>query len=100
MVESSAVGSRWWCDGGLLASCLAAFVGVDFPRVVRVVEGPFGGEGEVLGDGLAEIVGDLSDEPSVELVALAYRVGGRPLDPPVRVCDLLLVLRRVSAGCV
>ena len=83
-----------------MSSCLAALVGVDFPRVVGVFEGPFGGEGKVLGDGSAEVVGDLPDEPSVELVAVACRVGGGPPGPAVRGGDTLVCGFGASHSCV
>ena len=105
MVEFDAIGVCWRGDGGLLSAQLAALVGVDFPRVVRVLARPFGGEGEVLVDGFAEVVGNVVDKPSVELVAFARRVGGGALDPSVRVVDLLRVRClasscRVEADCV
>ena len=90
----------WRGDGGLLPSCLAAFVGVDFPRVVGVFEGPFGGEGEVLGDEFAEVVGVLPDEPSVEPVAVACRVGGGAPGPAVRGREILVCGFGTSLSCV
>ena len=100
MAEFDAVGSRWRSNRGLLSSCLAAFVGVDFPGVVGVFEGPFGGEGEVLGDGFAEVVGGVAGEPSVELVAVAYRVGGGSFGPAVRGGDILVFGFGACFACV
>ena len=75
LVESDAAGAVWRGDGGGFVAELAAFVWVDSPGGVGGFAGPFGGEGEVFGDGLAEVVGDFVDKPSVELVAAAGRVG-------------------------
>ena len=57
-------------DGHVLAAEHVAFFGVQGPVVVHL--GPVGGQGDVAGDGLTEVVGDLGvvasvfDEPSVE----------------------------------
>ena len=47
-------------------------------------------EGEVLGDGLAEVVGDFVNEPSIELVAFSHRIWRGPLHPPVRIGNTLV----------
>lgn len=61
---------------------------------------PFGGEGEVVCDGVAEIAGDLSDEPSVEKIAFTHWIGRRSFRPAIRVGDLLWVRCRASfANC-
>ena len=61
---------------------------------------PFGGEGEVVCDGVAEIAGDLSDEPSVEKIAFTHWIGRRSLRPAIRVGDLLWVrCRAFFANC-
>ena len=86
-------------DGGFPAQ-LAALVGADAPRIVSAFLGPFGGQGQVPGDGLAEIVGDLPDEPSVEQEALARRVGGGPLHSPIRSSELLVCWFGFSAARV
>ena len=51
--------------------------------------GPLGGEGQIAGDWLVEVVGDrsIADEPSVEEVAVLGRVG-RPYCA-LAVCDCL-----------
>lgn len=61
---------------------------------------PFDGEGEVVCDGVAEIAGDLSDEPSVGKIAFTHWIGRRSLHPAIRVGDLLWVRCRASfANC-
>ena len=70
-------------DGGGFPAQLAALIGADAPRAVPACGRPVGGQGQVLVDGLAEIIGDLPDEPSVEQEALARRVGGGALHPAV-----------------
>ena len=75
MAESDSLAGVWRGDGSGFVAKLAAPVGVDPPRVVLCVGRPVGGESEVLGDGLAEIVGDIADEPSVKLVAFTHWVG-------------------------
>ena len=62
-------------DGRGFVAQLVALVGADAPLVVLFGGCPVGGEGEVLGDRLAEVVGDFAYEPSVELVAFSFRVG-------------------------
>ena len=75
LAESDALaGLVWRNDGGGSAAQLAALVRADAPRAVPAFS-PFGGQGQVLGDGLAEIVGDAAGEPSVEQEAFARRVG-------------------------
>ena len=71
LVEPDAASGRWRGDGGGFLTELAALVGVGAPGGVGVFAGPFGGEGEILGDGLAEVLGDVAGELSVELVAFA-----------------------------
>ena len=70
-------------DGGGFPAQLAALIGADAPRAVPACRRPSGGQGQVLVDGPAEIVGDLPDEPSVEQETVTRRVGGRPLHPAV-----------------
>ena len=77
--------AEWRSDGGLLPAELATLVGVDVPCAWR----PVGGENEILGDGFAEVVGDVAGEPAVEQVAFTHRVGRGALDSSVRVEDLL-----------
>ena len=96
LVEPDAASGYWWGDGGGFLTELAALVGVDSPGGVGVFAGPFGGEGEILGDGPAEIVGDVAGEPSVELVAFARRVGGGALDSAVDWLDVLVLRGRAS----
>ena len=50
-----------------------------------------GGKGEIFSDGLAEVVGDFTNEPPVELVTFTHRVRRRPLNPAIRIGDLLWV---------
>ena len=100
LVEFDAVGVGWRSDGGFLSAQLAALVGVDAPRVAGAFACPVGGEGEVVGDRFAEVVGDFTDEPSVELVAFARRIGRRPLDPAVWVGDILVPGFGVSSVCL
>ena len=100
MAESYASAGVWRGDAGGVAAQLAALAGAYAPRVVPVFGRPFGGEGEVLGDGLAEVVGDFPDEPSVEQVAFSHRVGGGPLHPAVRVGYLLGFGCPASLGCI
>ena len=57
-----------------------------------------GGKGEILSDGLAEVVGDFTNEPPVELVTFTHRVRRRPLNPAIRIGDLLLVRCFASFG--
>ena len=90
MAEPDASAGVWRGDGGGVAAQLAALAGAYAPRVVPVFGRPFGGEGEVLGDGLAEVIGDFPDEPSVEQVAFKRRVGGGPLHPAVRGSEILV----------
>ena len=92
LVEFDAL-AGWGGDGGLLSAELAALVGVDGPSAWR----PVGGENEVLGDGLAEVVGDVAGEPSVELVAFACRVRGGPLHPAVWGGEILICWFGVSS---
>ena len=75
-----------------------ALVGVYSPRFVWVLVCPFGGEGEVVCDGVAEIAGDLSDEPSVGKIAFTHWIGRRSLRPAIRVGDLLWVRCRASSA--
>ena len=75
LAEPDAAGAVWWGDGGGFVAELAALVGADPPGGVGGFAGPFGVEGEVFCDGFAEVVGDFANEPSVELVAAAGRVG-------------------------
>ena len=84
MVEFNAAGTVWRGDGGGFVAQLAAPVGVDGPRGSGVFTGPVGGERDVFSDGFAEVVGGVAGEPSVELVAVAYRVGGGSFGPAVR----------------
>ena len=100
LAEPDASAGVWRGDSGLLPAHLAALVWVDSPRVVGVLACPFGGEGEVFCDGFAEVVGDFANEPSVEQVAFARRVGRRSLHSTVRVGDLLQVRRLASSCCV
>ena len=100
MVEFNAAGTVWRGDGGGFVAQLAAPVGADGPRGSGVFTGPVGGERDVFSDGCAEVVGDLPGEPSVELVAVAGRIGGGPLGPAVRVGDLLVFGLGVSLSCV
>ena len=83
LVEFDAADAGWRGDGGGLVAQLATLIGIDLPRVVGVFARPLGGQGQILGDGPAEIVGDLVDEPSVEQIAFARRVGGGALHPAV-----------------
>ena len=97
LAESDALaGLVWRNDGGGFPAQLAALVGADAPLVVLAF-GPLGGEGEVLVDGLAEVVGDAAGEPSVEQEAFARRVGCGPLHPAQRVGHLLRVRFRASS---
>ena len=59
-----------------------------------------GSKSEVLGYRPAEVVGDIVDEPSVELVTSTLRVGGGPLHPTVGVVDLLGLGCLASSGCI
>ena len=97
--DASAVAVRRG-DGGGFAAKLAALVWADLPCVVPAFGRPLGGQGQVLVNGLAEVVGHVADEPSVELVAFARRIGGGPLHPAVRGRDLLVSWFGVSAVCV
>ena len=101
MAEPDALaGAVWRGDGGGFPAQLTTFVGADTPRVVRVLACPFGGEGEVACDGLAEVIRDFANEPPVELVAFTYGVGRRPFRSAIRVGDLLRVRCRASFACI
>ena len=78
-------GVFWRDDGGGFPAQLAALIGADAPLGFPAFRRPLGGQGQVLVDGSAEIVGDLPDEPPVEQEALTRRVGGGPLYPAVGV---------------
>ena len=77
-------------DGGGFPAQLAALVRDDAPRVVPACGHPLGGQGQVLVDGLAEVVGDFAYEPSVEQEAFPRRVGGGAFHPAVRCGEMLV----------
>ena len=84
LAESDASADAVWRgDGRGFPAQLAALVRADAPRAIPACGRPLGGQGQVLGDGPAEIIGDLPDEPSVEQEAFTRRVGGGPLHPAV-----------------
>ena len=60
-------------QGHLGAAGLGPMVRADGP-VLRVLPGPVGGQGGVMGDWLAEVVGDVALEPAVEQAAFGPRV--------------------------
>ena len=101
LVESDApAGAVWRGDGGGLVAQLAALVGADAPLGVPACGRPVGGQGQVLADGPAEVVGDLAGEPPVEQEAFPRRVGVGALHPAVRGGDMLVCWHGASSACV
>ena len=86
----ASAGAVWRGDGGGFPAPLAALIRADAPRAVPACGCPLGGQGQVLADGSAEIVGDVASEPSVEQVAFPCRVGGGPLHPATRGGEMLV----------
>ena len=86
-------------DGRGFVACLAALVGADAPRTVPAFS-PLGGQGQVLGHRLAEIIGDLVDEPPVEQITFTLRVGGGPLRPAVWGGEILVFRFGISSARV
>ena len=97
LAEPDASAGVWRGDGRGLVAQLAALVGADAPRAVPACGRPLGGQGQVLVDGPAEVVGDFAGEPSVEQEAFARRVGGRPLHPAVSGGEMLVCWFRASS---